>query len=216
MPEPVSGVPVVMLTACSRYTIVLFSSVKATTYIVLVDGSITGVLRMPSLPTMFVLPPYAYWAIGTGVAFSKAARLRCPQCGTAHVGVERVERVAHGGDVHDVVSGPVDHHARHVERLRHDVVIDGQFEHQSEAARDDVGGVERGLAERCAGNVGVITALQDRRRLSVRAQRLQQRQHHQHGKRGATTRAANDPTPQGRRSLCRDRLLHDPSPGIVT
>jgi len=44
-------VPLVMFTACSLYTIVPLSRVQATRYRMLVDGSITGVLRMPRLPT---------------------------------------------------------------------------------------------------------------------------------------------------------------------
>src|SRR5450432_2883842 len=59
---------------------VLFSSVQATRYRMLVDGSITGVLRMPRLPTMLRLPAKANLAYLTGTAPTLLAKSTAHSC----------------------------------------------------------------------------------------------------------------------------------------
>ena len=122
----------------------------------------TGVLKMPRLPTILVLPAKGEIRERHGNRADAASEINRPQRRTADVGVEGVKRVAHRRDVHDVVSSLHHDDVGDVERLGVDSVVYGQFEHESERGRTDVGCAESSLGEVRAGKTRVVTALQDR------------------------------------------------------
>ena len=73
--------------------------------------------------------------------------------------------------------GPLirDGNAWHVERLRVDIIVEGQFEHEAEGTLGDVCCIKRALGEGRARNAWVVSALQDRlRALRGQAERQDQ------------------------------------------